>query len=490
TDNVGNVEAAPLAPDCTTEVDLQPPGAVTDMLAMPGHNRIHLSWSAPVYRDAPIEGTLIVRKRWANNAYPEYDDLAPQSPYPAHPADGMVVAFIPGTGPQTYDDEVFTDAIRNVYLYTAFARDEAGNYSLAVASAQDRSTSYWLGDVDEATGAPGVYDGNVDYYDWVVLSDSYNTIEGSSHYEPEMDIGPTDDWSRFGIPLTDNAIDFEDLMVVAMNYGRVDPSGKAVAHVPAGVGSRGALNIHLAVVSEREAGEFADGDAAEDGGDGDGGSGDVGDPVVVELALDGSGTDVRRLSALVTFDPRYLVLIMVEPALAANPDAFFYWTERSAGVIQIDLAVFGEAAVLPAGEPLAVLSFGVASSGSGVVAVEAKRIRGPANERLVCGGGVVDLISAQGAETRTALHQNIPNPFNPRTTIVFEMPAAGRANLTVYDASGRIVARLIERECTAGRQSVEWDGRDGDGRAVGSGVYFYVLETGNARVERKMVLMR
>ncbi len=156
-DNVTNIEQAPSVPDATVEVDLQPPDAVTDLEALPGHNRIHLSWNAPIFRAAPVEGTLIVRRRWAMGAYPEYDDVVPMSAYPAHPADGMVVAFIPGTGFQTYDDEVFHDGIRNIYLYTAFARDEAGNYSAAVGSAQDRSTSYWLGDVDENTSTSGVY---------------------------------------------------------------------------------------------------------------------------------------------------------------------------------------------------------------------------------------------------------------------------------------------------------------------------------------------
>jgi len=477
-DNVTNIELAPPVPDATTEVDLQPPDAVTDLEALPGHNRIHLSWNAPAFRSAPVEGTLIVRKRWASGAYPEYDDIVPQNAYPAHPADGVVVAFVPGTGSQTYDDESFSDSIRNVYLYTAFARDEAGNYSAAVASAQDRSTSYWLGDVAEVTSTAGVYDGYVDYWDKVILSDSYNTTDGSPYYEPEMDVGPTDDWSRFGIPLTDSAIDFEDMMVVAMNYGRVDPAGKAVAHVPAGMGSRGSIDLRLdAGVQE---GEITP--------DGDRGSA----PELIEVGLSFcGGSDVRGFSALLTFDPSGLSLRSVEPSGdAVSGDGFFYWTEREPGVIQVDIAMFGEVATLTPDELLATFAFELVGAGGTTVTIEAEKLRGVANEQLVCGGDAVDLVAPDATDSRTVLHQNIPNPFNPRTTIAFELAAHGHARLTVYDATGRRVTELVNGELDAGRRVVVWDGRDASGRAVGSGVYFYVLDADGNRRERKMVLMR
>ncbi len=477
-DNVTNIEATPPVPDATVEVDLQPPDAVTDLEALPGHNRIHLSWNAPMFRSAPVEGTLIVRKRWAIGAYPEYDDVVPQNAYPAHPADGVVVAFVPGTGFQTYDDESFSDAVRNIYLYTAFARDEAGNYSAAVASAQDRSTSYWLGDVDEVTSASGVYDGYVDYWDKIILSDSYNTTDGDAYYEPEMDIGPTDDWSRFGIPLTDSAIDFEDLMVVAMNYGRVDPAGKAVAHVPAGMGSRGSLELRLDVAGIGE----------ETAVDGD--CGTVSGPFEVALSLCG-GFDARGFSSIATFDADVLTVRSVEPSGdAASGDGFFYWTEREPGVVQIDIAVLGEAAALTPDEFLATLTFEIIGAGSTTVEIEAERLRGVANERLVCGGDAVDLVAPYAPDSRTVLHQNIPNPFNPRTTIAFELAVRGSAKLTVFDATGRRITELINGEFDAGRRAVVWDGSDARGRAVGSGVYFYVLETEGKRHERKMVLMR
>jgi len=94
------------------------------------------------------------------------------------------------------------------------------------------------------------------------------------------------------------------------------------------------------------------------------------------------------------------------------------------------------------------------------------------------------------ASSTFALRQNVPNPFNPRTRIAFDVPDGGGAvRLTVYDVSGRRVATLAEGPREAGVHTVEWNGRDSRGRAVASGVYFYRLETPRGALTRKMVLI-
>jgi flagellar hook assembly protein FlgD len=90
-----------------------------------------------------------------------------------------------------------------------------------------------------------------------------------------------------------------------------------------------------------------------------------------------------------------------------------------------------------------------------------------------------------------ALYQNHPNPFNPSTEIRFYLPAEGEVTLDVYDVSGGMVARLIDRRTmTRGLHSVDWNGLDSRGKAVSSGVYFYRLESGKTEISRKMVLLR
>ncbi|MBI4719771.1 MAG: T9SS type A sorting domain-containing protein [Chitinivibrionia bacterium] len=91
----------------------------------------------------------------------------------------------------------------------------------------------------------------------------------------------------------------------------------------------------------------------------------------------------------------------------------------------------------------------------------------------------------------TYLDQNYPNPFNPCTTIRFGLQEAGRVSLVIYDTAGKVVRILVDEERKRAVYHEHWDGRDGNGNAVASGVYFCRLETaGSFSVTRKMTLVR
>jgi hypothetical protein len=92
--------------------------------------------------------------------------------------------------------------------------------------------------------------------------------------------------------------------------------------------------------------------------------------------------------------------------------------------------------------------------------------------------------------TPFALHQNYPNPFNPTTTIIFDMPAAGRAVLRIYNVKGELVRTLLDGFVQAGDVQVNWDGKDRDGSPAASGIYFYNLRADGRTASRKMVLIR
>ncbi len=89
-----------------------------------------------------------------------------------------------------------------------------------------------------------------------------------------------------------------------------------------------------------------------------------------------------------------------------------------------------------------------------------------------------------------ALYQNAPNPFNPATTIGFDLPRTANVSLTVYNIKGELVAILEDGQMTAGRKEVYWDGKNDRGEAVASGVYFYRLVAGDFVQTRKIVLLR
>jgi len=90
----------------------------------------------------------------------------------------------------------------------------------------------------------------------------------------------------------------------------------------------------------------------------------------------------------------------------------------------------------------------------------------------------------------TSLHQNCPNPFNPRTTIRYDVAKSGRVRLTLYGLTGQRIRTLVDGERYAGRYSVVWDGRDDAGRDVASGVYLCRMEGGDYIAVRKLVLVR
>jgi len=100
-------------------------------------------------------------------------------------------------------------------------------------------------------------------------------------------------------------------------------------------------------------------------------------------------------------------------------------------------------------------------------------------------------VGNESAPTQFALHQNVPNPFNPTTVIRYDVPAGGgMVSLNVYDVAGRLVRTLIDGRQAAGVREVTWDGRDQSGRTVSSGVYFYRLVAGEYVQTRKMVLIK
>jgi len=90
----------------------------------------------------------------------------------------------------------------------------------------------------------------------------------------------------------------------------------------------------------------------------------------------------------------------------------------------------------------------------------------------------------------TALQGNYPNPFNPTTTIRFDLANAGNVKIEIFNIRGQRVNSLMNSELEAGRHSVEWNGTDESGRIVSSGVYFYTMQAGEFSSTRRMILMK
>jgi flagellar hook assembly protein FlgD len=88
------------------------------------------------------------------------------------------------------------------------------------------------------------------------------------------------------------------------------------------------------------------------------------------------------------------------------------------------------------------------------------------------------------------LSQNYPNPFNPTTTISYGLPYDAQVRLDIFNIMGQKVRTLIDFRQVAGFRNVTWDGRDGAGKSVASGVYFYRINAGDHLSIKKMLLMK
>jgi len=88
------------------------------------------------------------------------------------------------------------------------------------------------------------------------------------------------------------------------------------------------------------------------------------------------------------------------------------------------------------------------------------------------------------------LYQNFPNPFNNKTKILFYIPTSKRVELIIYDILGQKIITLRNGVLTAGWNQIIWDGKNQNGMTVNSGIYFMVLNYGQKRISRKLLLVK
>ena len=88
------------------------------------------------------------------------------------------------------------------------------------------------------------------------------------------------------------------------------------------------------------------------------------------------------------------------------------------------------------------------------------------------------------------IHKNYPNPFNPITTLRYDLPKDELVNITIYDMMGREINTLVNSRQTAGFKSTQWNATNNQGQPVAAGVYLYSIEVGQLSQTKKMVLLK
>ena len=99
---------------------------------------------------------------------------------------------------------------------------------------------------------------------------------------------------------------------------------------------------------------------------------------------------------------------------------------------------------------------------------------------------------ADGDEIPTVykVHQNHPNPFNPTTKLRYDLPEASHVRIMIYDLMGRKIRTLVDMDQKAGYRSIQWNAANDLGQPVSAGMYLYMIQAGDFRQTRKMVLLK
>jgi len=412
-------------------VDVTPPAFPGSFAAVPGGS-VELSWT----NDAQVAKTRLIKTPW--NGYPDYPPPAPS--YPATKDASFFVADVDAPG-NTYN---YAPGIKDIYYFSAFAMDSAGNWS---GAANDNATSYTLGDI--------VIDGCVDWDDVEYFSDHFNTVSPAAGYDAECDFHPTDDGTESGIPQPDLDVDFGDLVILALNYDG-DQQGKIVPTSSAPI----VLNLNL-------------GDGVP-----------VGNEFEAKLTINDANS-VKAMHIVLDYDNSTLKLLGVTRGELLTGSSILFFADKEK--VDISLVKLGKGLVIGGSGEVATLKFKRLSAGTVELTPNVLDLRDVKGEPMECG---FNTISLKSVPTAFALSQNYPNPFNPNTQIAFALPVGSKVTLKIYNIAGQLVKTLVNADLAAGHHTITWNGTNSSGSEVGTGIYFYRLETGKFTSVKKMVFVK
>lgn len=445
-------------PALSVPIDAVPTGPVTALVATQvksgndsdGTTKIQLTFTPP-------PGAVAIKVyRAAFGNYPEYDDapgagsVPPVPTYPPGPPWSLTAVTASGQM-----DEV---AGRGFWYYVAFALDACDN-AAAASNRTGGTLNYHLGDMHNGTtNCQG--DNLVNTADLSFLGAHYGSALLPSDPLGCLDFGPTTDFTVDARPTTDNVVDFEELIMLALNYGLVSKPGG-----PSGPPAEGVDEFWLEAPASAPAGTLYE----------------------VTVAMTGAG-DLQGVSLDLRYDAA-----AAEPVSVAAGELLARQS-RGAAVLSarpgnLDVALLGDGAGLAGAGALARVTFRAFSDRPGAIAIDRVRARDRLN-REVTPGVVSGLTPIPAAASATALGAARPNPFQGTTLIPYTLHEAGRARIDIFDLQGRRVRRLRDGDAPAGAADVAWDGRTDAGVAAASGLYFVRLDTGRAVFSRPLRLVR
>ena len=464
TDNRQTAQLQAVAMTCCSNAE--PPAAMTNVTAVrqlvdsnaDGTRQVLVTFTPP----SGAISLEVYRARFGN--YPYYDDApnagsAPVAPsYPPNPA----VWTLTGITASGQTDEV---AQRDEYTYAAFAKDGCGNVS-AVSNLAGGVLNYVLGDVHdgqpghECTGNNIVYIEDISY-----LGAHYGVTLGASDPLGCLDVGPTVTGAVTSRPLTDGLLNFEDLMMMALNFSPSPVALTATRGTPLSqrIQSQAISQDRLWIETPQAV--------------------QTGEVFTVRMQMNGSGT-VTGVTAQLAWDASVAQPVSVEAGDLAQTQNTMVMSAKAGNV---DAARLGGAGISGIGT-LADVRFRAIAAGNPAVRLASSVGRDAANQNVTFAQPLA--VGSQAAPLRTELGFAAPNPFRSRLGVQLAIAHTQNVRLTVYDLAGRSVKTLVEGEQVPGNRTVIWDGLDANGHFAAAGVYLLKLDTADIQQTRRVQLVR
>ena len=357
-----------------------------------------------------------------------------------------------GAGETSFVDDTVFNGERYTYSVRPYDQDNVTDSDLS------RTTMAIRNSVFDASGVQvlGLFgaDNRVGFDDFFVFADHFGLTAGDEAFEPAFDLRPN------------NRVDFDDFFVFADNFGRaIEAAGKLL---PSRSGLNSDARFFLSTMGDlANAGEETE--------------------ILVNLA---DFAELKGYGFTLEYDANDLEFVKVTPVdnnllgetALAQPRVI---TQKDG---EVSIAAYGETAVDGELAVNLVFRFKEGTEESFVEFTQAQlRDDGFAVNQVAS----LDRFRIETRPESFALLNNFPNPFNPETTIKYQLPESADVKLEIRNVVGQLVRTLVVAEHqSAGRYTVQWDASNDNGQQLSSGVYFYLVEAGEFRQVKRMLLLK
>jgi hypothetical protein len=391
--------------------------------------------------------------------YPYYDDAGgavPTAPGAYPPPALWVLTTVTSDGGQD------VPPVRDFWYYVVYDVNACGDVSTPSAVTTG-TLDYHLGDVSDGI-THGQGDNLVQTSDISELGAHYGISLAPSDPLGYLDVGPTTTGYVDGRPLTDQLVNFEDLILFAINYARVSSPATRPASDVAGGDPKSITADELLLSSPDHV--------------------STGEVSSAALTMRGTGV-VQGLSIHLSWNPDVVVpTSFAGGQLLHDLDGVAF----SAKAGSVDAAVLGLGRGLSGEGELASVTFRVIAAGDPKIAIASVDARDTKNQPIHV--GTSREAQAPQVPLITAMQSVTPNPFRGGVALGFALARPDRVQFDIYSVDGRRVKTVTSGAFDAGEYSFTWDGRDEGGNAMSAGVYYARLVAGRLRFSRTLTLLR